>query len=288
MREGEFISDHDVKVANWAAYALCGGKVTPGTLVSEQYLLDLEREAFLSLVRREEDAGADCVYAEDRKAVEELGSQLSVRQLSVVELVRLMKDVIIASAVRTAVGKAPRGALRTTRPDDLAAFAINGALERVPQLDRSEIEDVILGCAMPEAEQGLNVARVASFRAGLPVECSAMTINRFCSSGLAVDCDGGGADSRRRGGGDRGGRRGEHVVCADGRQQAFAESVAGGELSGVVPVDGADGGAGGEALRDYARADGPVLRTSRTRRRWRRLRRGGLRMRLCRFRLRIR
>jgi acetyl-CoA acyltransferase len=95
-----------------------------------------------------------------------------------------MKDVIIASAVRTAIGKAPRGMLRTTRPDDLAAFAINGALERIPQLDRSEIEDVILGCAMPEAEQGLNVARVASFRAGLPVGCSAMTINRFCSSGL--------------------------------------------------------------------------------------------------------
>jgi len=95
-----------------------------------------------------------------------------------------MKDVIIASAVRTAIGKAPRGALRTTRPDDLAAFAINGALERVPQLDRSQIEDVILGCAMPEAEQGLNIARTASFRAGLPVSCSAMTINRFCSSGL--------------------------------------------------------------------------------------------------------
>jgi acetyl-CoA acyltransferase len=95
-----------------------------------------------------------------------------------------MRDVIIAAAVRTAIGKAPRGALRAVRPDDLAAYAINGALERVPQLDRSEIEDVILGCAMPEAEQGLNVARVASFRAGLPVECSAMTINRFCSSGL--------------------------------------------------------------------------------------------------------
>src|ERR1017187_160569 len=95
-----------------------------------------------------------------------------------------MRDAVIASAVRTAIGKAPRGALRATRPDDLAAFAINGALERIPQLDRSEIEDVILGCAMPEAEQGLNIARVASFRAGLPVECSAMTINRFCSSGL--------------------------------------------------------------------------------------------------------
>ena len=95
-----------------------------------------------------------------------------------------MKDVVIASAVRTPVGKAPRGALRSTRPDDLAAFAIRGALERLPQLDRSEIEDVILGCAMPEAEQGMNVARVASFRAGLPVTASAMTINRYCASGL--------------------------------------------------------------------------------------------------------
>src|SRR4030088_1540906 len=95
-----------------------------------------------------------------------------------------MKDVIIASAVRTAVGKAPRGTLRTTRPDDLAAFAINGALARVPQLDKSEIEDVILGCAMPEAEQGMNVARVASFRAGLPITTAAMTINRYCASGL--------------------------------------------------------------------------------------------------------
>ena len=117
-----------------------------------------------------------------------------------------MRDVVIASAVRTAIGKAPRGALRTTRPDDLAAFAINGALARMTQLDRSEIEDVILGCAMPEAEQGLNVARVASFRAGLPVTCSAMTINRFCSSGvqsiaMAVDrIRGGGAEAIVAGG----------------------------------------------------------------------------------------
>ena len=95
-----------------------------------------------------------------------------------------MRDVIIAAAVRTAIGKAPRGTLRTTRPDDLAAYAISGALARVTALDRSEIEDVILGCAMPEAEQGLNIARIASLRAGLPVGCSAMTVNRFCSSGL--------------------------------------------------------------------------------------------------------
>ena len=82
------------------------------------------------------------------------------------------------------MGKAYKGTLRATRPDDLAAVAIKGALERVPQLDVKEIEDVIIGCAMPEAEQGMNVARIASLRAGLPVECSAMTINRFCSSGL--------------------------------------------------------------------------------------------------------
>src|SRR5574341_962734 len=95
-----------------------------------------------------------------------------------------MSEVVIASSVRTAVGKAFKGTLRATRPDDLAATAIRGALERVPQLDVKEIEDVILGCAMPEAEQGMNVARIASLRAGLPVEASAMTINRFCSSGL--------------------------------------------------------------------------------------------------------
>jgi acetyl-CoA acyltransferase len=95
-----------------------------------------------------------------------------------------MREVVIVSSVRTPVGKAYKGTLRATRPDDLAAVAIKGALERVPQLDAREIEDVIIGCAMPEAEQGMNVARIASLRAGLPVECSAMTINRFCSSGL--------------------------------------------------------------------------------------------------------
>src|SRR5436305_10826521 len=95
-----------------------------------------------------------------------------------------MREVIIASSVRTPVGRAFKGTLRTTRPDELAAVAIKGALDRVPQLDKKEIEDVILGCAMPEAEQGMNVTRIASLRAGLPVEVSAVTINRFCSSGL--------------------------------------------------------------------------------------------------------
>jgi acetyl-CoA acyltransferase len=95
-----------------------------------------------------------------------------------------MREVVIVSSVRTPVGKAFKGTLRATRPDDLAAVAIRGALDRVPQVEVREIEDVILGCAMPEAEQGMNVARIASLRAGLPVEVSAMTINRFCASGL--------------------------------------------------------------------------------------------------------
>jgi acetyl-CoA acyltransferase len=95
-----------------------------------------------------------------------------------------MKQAVIVSIARTAVGKAPKGTLRNTRPDDMAAAVIRENLRRVPALDPNEVEDVILGCAMPEAEQGNNVARIASLRAGLPVTCSAMTINRFCSSGL--------------------------------------------------------------------------------------------------------
>lgn len=95
-----------------------------------------------------------------------------------------MKEAVIVSAVRTAVGKAPHGALRSTRPDDMAAAVIAEALKRAPGLDPAEIEDIVLGCAMPEGEQGLNVARIASLRAGIPVSASAVTVNRFCSSGL--------------------------------------------------------------------------------------------------------
>jgi acetyl-CoA acyltransferase len=117
-----------------------------------------------------------------------------------------MRDAVIVSSVRTAVGKAPRGALRSTRPDDLGAIAVRGALDRVPQLDPREIDDVILGCAMPEAEQGMNLARIVALRAGLPIESAAMTINRFCASGLqaialaAERIRGGGADVIAAGG----------------------------------------------------------------------------------------
>ena len=95
-----------------------------------------------------------------------------------------MTQAVIVSAVRTAVGKAGRGTLRNTRPDDMAAVVIREAIKRVPGLDDREVEDVILGCAMPEAEQGMNVARISMLRAGLPITTSAITINRFCSSGL--------------------------------------------------------------------------------------------------------
>ena len=95
-----------------------------------------------------------------------------------------MPEAVIVSSVRTPVGRGYKGSLRTTRPDDLAALVIQEAIKRVPGLDPKQIDDVILGCAMPEGEQGMNVARIAALRAGLPVETSAMTVNRFCASGL--------------------------------------------------------------------------------------------------------
>jgi acetyl-CoA acyltransferase len=95
-----------------------------------------------------------------------------------------MRSPVIVSAVRTPVGKAPNGALRTTRPDELAAIVLREALARAPGVQPGDVDDVVLGCAMPEAEQGLNVARIASLRAGLPVTASAATVNRFCASGL--------------------------------------------------------------------------------------------------------
>lgn len=95
-----------------------------------------------------------------------------------------MREAVIVSSVRTPVGKAPKGALRATRPDDLAALAIKEAIGRAKGLAAKDIDDVVIGCAMPEAEQGMNIARIASLRAGVPVTVSAMTINRFCSSGL--------------------------------------------------------------------------------------------------------
>ncbi len=94
------------------------------------------------------------------------------------------QDAYIVSAARTPVGKAPRGVFRNTRPDDMLAFAIDAALCKFPQIDKSRIDDAVIGCAMPEAEQGMNVARISVLLAGLPNVVAAVTVNRFCSSGL--------------------------------------------------------------------------------------------------------
>ncbi|HEX3125594.1 MAG TPA: acetyl-CoA C-acyltransferase, partial [Rhodanobacteraceae bacterium] len=99
-------------------------------------------------------------------------------------MTRQVQDAYIVAAVRTPVGKAPRGVFRNTRPDDLLAFAVNAALSKCPSVDKSRIDDAVIGCAMPEAEQGMNVARIGVLLAGLPDMVSAMTINRFCSSGV--------------------------------------------------------------------------------------------------------
>src|SRR5665213_2173974 len=111
-----------------------------------------------------------------------------------------MPEAVLVSSVRTPVGRAPKGALSTTRPDDLAALAVGGALDRVPGLSKSEIDDVILGCAQPEGEQGWDIARWAILRAGLPVEIPGATVNRLCSSGLEAIAI---ADQRIRYGSDR-------------------------------------------------------------------------------------
>src|SRR6516162_5595994 len=108
-----------------------------------------------------------------------------------------MSEAVVVSAVRTPVGRAPKGTLSNSRPDDLAAIALTGALDRVPGLDKAEVEDVILGCAQQEGEQGWNMARMAALRAQLPVEVPGMTVNRLCASGLEAIAQ---ADMRIRSG----------------------------------------------------------------------------------------
>ncbi len=119
-----------------------------------------------------------------------------------------MPEAVVVSAVRTPVGRAPKGALSTTRPDDLAALALGGALDRIPSLSKAEVDDVILGCAQPEGEQGFNIARFAALRAQLPVEIPGVTVNRLCASGLEAIAQ---ADMRIRSGGWR-------VVIAGGAE----------------------------------------------------------------------
>jgi len=131
-----------------------------------------------------------------------------------------MPEAVVVSAVRTPVGRAPKGALSTTRPDDLAALAVSHALERVAGLDKAEVEDVILGCAQPEGEQGFNMARMTALRAQLPIDVPGVTVNRLCASGLEAISQ---ADMRIRSGVHR-------VVVAGG-----AESMSMLPMGGVKP-----------------------------------------------------
>ena len=128
-----------------------------------------------------------------------------------------MKEAVIVSAVRTAVGRAPRGSLRNTRPDDLAAWVVKEAMNRVPGLKPADVDDVVIGCSFPEAEQGLNVARLINYIAGLPYTVPGQTVNRFCSSGLQAIAIGA-----------------EHIMCG------FADVVIGGgvESMSMVPMGG--------------------------------------------------
>jgi acetyl-CoA acyltransferase len=132
-----------------------------------------------------------------------------------------MPEAVIVSSVRTPVGRGYKGSLRTTRPDDLAALVIKAAIARVPGLDPKQIDDVILGCAMPEGEQGMNVARIAALRAGLPVETSAMTVNRFCASGLQAIAQ---AAERIRGGGAQ-------IIVAGGTESMSMVPMGGNKIS---------------------------------------------------------
>jgi acetyl-CoA acyltransferase len=128
-----------------------------------------------------------------------------------------MPEAVLVAAVRTPVGRAPKGALSNTRPDDLAAIALSGALDKIPALERTAIEDVILGCAQPEGEQGWNIARMAALRAGIPVEVPGATVNRLCASGL------------------------EAIALADHRIRSGAASViiaGGAESMSLIPMGG--------------------------------------------------
>src|SRR5579872_2188731 len=131
-----------------------------------------------------------------------------------------MPEAVLVSSVRTPVGRAPKGALSTTRPDDLAAAALINAMERIPALDKSEVEDVILGCAQQEGESGWNMARMTALRAQLPIDVPGMTVNRLCASGLEAIAQ---ADMRIRSGMQR-------VVIAGG-----AETMSMLPMGGIKP-----------------------------------------------------
>src|SRR3954452_24192495 len=128
--------------------------------------------------RHAKDAGTDHGHAANRQA----GAQLSDERIEELQMAKQLQDAYIVAATRTPIGKAPRGMFRNTRPDDLLVAVVRSALAQVPSLDPKAIEDAIIGCSFPEAEQGMNMARAAMVLAGLPPSVAGVTVNRFCAS----------------------------------------------------------------------------------------------------------
>ncbi len=172
FKEGKYITEYEGVIASKLANVMAGGDLSRPTWVSEQYILDLECEAFLSLCGEEKTQARMFNMLQTGKAVAELGGAT------------MTHEAVIVTALRTPVGKAKRGGLATVRPDELAAAVMKALLTRTPGLDPKEVDDVILGCAFPEGEQGLNMARMIALRAGLPDSVPGETINRYCSSGV--------------------------------------------------------------------------------------------------------
>ena len=174
MKEGGMISAHDYKVARSAAIALCGGEVETGSLVDEEWLITVERRLFVELLKN------PLTQARIKHADTESSSPRRQRKMS-----KQIQDAYIVAATRLPVAK-KNGMFRNVRPDDMLAHVIKSVVAQVPGIDPALIGDVIVGCAMPEAEQGMNVARIGLLLAGLPITVPGITINRFCSSGVPM------------------------------------------------------------------------------------------------------
>jgi F0F1-type ATP synthase membrane subunit c/vacuolar-type H+-ATPase subunit K len=180
MREGGMISAHDYRVSRAVAVALCGGEVEYGSLVDEAWLLAVERREFIELLKTPETrrASSTCSKPANPCVTETVDNKME----------RQIQDAYIVAATRTPVARR-KGMFRNVRPDDLLAHVLKSVMAQAPGLDPALIGDVIVGCAMPEAEQGMNVARIGVLLAGLPNTVPGITINRFCSSGLQAVAD---------------------------------------------------------------------------------------------------